>query len=51
MFASDTIRGYEKTMPQEEMDRVINMRLPDKVLEKILGLNASKLLRSVGVRI
>ena len=51
MFASDTIRGYEKTMPQEEMDRVINMRLPDKVLEKILGLNASKILRSVGVRI
>jgi predicted TIM-barrel fold metal-dependent hydrolase len=51
MFASDTIKGYEKTMPQEEMDRVLNMRLPDKVLQKTLGLNAEKLLKSVGVRI
>lgn len=51
MFASDTIKGYEKTMPQEEMDRVLNMGLQDNVLEKVLGLNAAKLLRSVGVKI
>lgn len=51
MFASDTIKGYEKTMPQEEMDRVLNMGLPDNVLEKVLGVNAAKLLRSVGVKI
>jgi predicted TIM-barrel fold metal-dependent hydrolase len=51
MYASDTIRGYEKTMPQEEMDRVLNAGLPEKILEKVLGLNAEKLLRSVGVRL
>lgn len=51
MYASDTIKGYEKTMPQEEMDRVLNIRLPEIVLEKVLGSNAEKLLRSVGVRV
>jgi predicted TIM-barrel fold metal-dependent hydrolase len=51
MYASDTIKGYEKTMPQEEMDRVLNMRLPEMVLEKVLGSNAEKLLRSVGIRV
>ena len=51
MYASDTIKGYEKTMPQEEMDRVLNMGLPEKTLEKVLGLNAEKLLKSVGVTI
>jgi len=51
MFASDTIKGYEKTMPQEEMDRLLNVGLPSKMLGKVLGLNAVKLLRSVGVEI
>jgi predicted TIM-barrel fold metal-dependent hydrolase len=49
MYASDTIKGYEKTMPQEEMDRVLNSGLSEKLLEKVLGLNAEKLLKSVGV--
>lgn len=51
MYASDTIKGYEKTMPQEEMDRVLNVGLSGKILEKVLGLNAEKLLRSVGVKL
>jgi predicted TIM-barrel fold metal-dependent hydrolase len=49
MFASDTIRGFEETMPQEEMDRVTRLNLSKDVLEKVLGENARKLLRSVGV--
>jgi predicted TIM-barrel fold metal-dependent hydrolase len=49
MFASDTIRGFEETMPQEEMDRVTQLNLSKDVLGKVLGENASKLLRSVGV--
>ena len=51
MYASDTIRGFEKTMPQEEMDRISNLKLPMNLLEKLLGKNAIKLLRSVGVTI
>lgn len=51
MFASDSIRGYEKTMPQEEMDRVLNLDLPINLLDKLLGKNAVKLLKSVGVKI
>ena len=51
MFASDTIRGSEKTMPQEEMDRLLNVKIQKDIMEKILGLNAAKLLRSVGVEI
>lgn len=51
MYASDTIRGYEKTMPQEEMDRVLNLNLPKSLLDKLLGKNAIKLLRTVGVKI
>jgi predicted TIM-barrel fold metal-dependent hydrolase len=51
MFASDTIRGYEKTMPQEEMDRVLNLDLPVNLLDKLLGENAVKLLKSVGVKL
>lgn len=49
MFASDTIKGYEETMPQEEMDRVTQLNLPDETLAKVLGTNASELLTSVGV--
>jgi predicted TIM-barrel fold metal-dependent hydrolase len=49
MFASDSIKGYEKTMPQEEMDRVTQLNLPDYMLVKVLGTNARELLRSVGV--
>jgi predicted TIM-barrel fold metal-dependent hydrolase len=49
MFASDTIRGYEKTMPQEEIDRVLNLGLPDDLLKKIFGENAEKLLRSMEI--
>jgi predicted TIM-barrel fold metal-dependent hydrolase len=51
MFASDSIRGYEKTMPQEEMDRVLNLGLPRNLLDKLLGKNAINLLKSVGVKI
>ena len=51
MFASDTIRGSEKTMPQEEMDRLLNIKIQEDIKKKILGLNAAKLLRSVGVEI
>ena len=51
MFASDTIRGYEKTMPQEEMDRVLNLGMKEELLKKILGGNAELLLKSVGVNL
>ncbi|MBQ03544.1 hypothetical protein CL673_02380 [Candidatus Bathyarchaeota archaeon] len=49
MFASDTIKGYEETMPQEEMDRVTQLNLPDEIMVKILGTNARQLLKSVGL--
>ena len=49
MFASDTIKGYEETMPQEEMDRVTQLNLPEDILAKVLGTNARELLRSVGL--
>ena len=51
MFASDTIKGYEKTMPQEEMDRVINLGISMEYLDKLLGENAERLLKSVGVEL
>jgi predicted TIM-barrel fold metal-dependent hydrolase len=51
MFASDTIKGYEKTMPQEEMDRVKKLDLPEPVLANVLGRNAQNLLQSVGVQL
>ena len=51
MYASDTIRAYEKTMPQEEMDRVLHTRLSEQYLEKILGGNAERVLKLVGVEL
>jgi predicted TIM-barrel fold metal-dependent hydrolase len=49
MYASDTIRSYEKTMPQEEIDRILHLDLSKRNLDKILGGNAEKLLKSVGI--
>jgi predicted TIM-barrel fold metal-dependent hydrolase len=51
MFASDTIRGYEKTMPQEEIDRVLNLGLSRDLVKKIFGENAEKLLRSMEIEL
>jgi predicted TIM-barrel fold metal-dependent hydrolase len=51
MYASDTIRSHERTMPQEEINRVLNLKIKSDVLEKIMGINAYRLLNSVGVKI
>jgi predicted TIM-barrel fold metal-dependent hydrolase len=48
MFGSDTIRFYETTMPQEELDRVLNLDLAKTTIDKILGKNAERLLKKVG---
>jgi len=51
LYASDTIRATERFQPQEELNRVLCLDLPADKEEKVLGLNAKKLLRSVGVEL
>jgi predicted TIM-barrel fold metal-dependent hydrolase len=51
LYASDTIRASERFQPQEELSRVLCLDLPKQIEEKVLGLNAKTLLRSVGVEL
>jgi predicted TIM-barrel fold metal-dependent hydrolase len=51
LYASDTIRASERFQPQEELNRVLCLDLPKHIEEKVLGLNAKTLLRSVGVEL
>ena len=51
MYASDTIRATERFQPQEELNRVLCLDLPKLLEEKVLGLNAELLLKSVGVKL
>jgi predicted TIM-barrel fold metal-dependent hydrolase len=51
LYASDTIRATERFQPQEELNRVLCLDLPKQIEEKVLGLNAKTLLRSVGVEL
>jgi len=50
MYASDSIKSYERTMPQEEIDRVTGLGLSPSHLEKVMGKNAQRLLKTVGVK-
>jgi len=51
VFASDTIRHHERTMPQEEINRVIKLNISKDNIKKIFGTNAKSLLKSVGVEL
>ena len=51
VFASDTIRHHEWTMPQEEINRVLGLNISKDNMKKIFRSNAEGLLNSVGVEL
>jgi predicted TIM-barrel fold metal-dependent hydrolase len=51
MYASDTIRNNERFQPQDELNRVLCLKLPGELEAKVFGLNAKRLLESVGVEL
>ena len=51
VFGSDTIRNNEWTMPQEEINRVLKLKISKNNLKKIFSINAESLLKNVGVEL
>jgi len=50
LFASDTLSVRGGLQPQDALNRVLCLDLPKKRLDKVLGDNTIKLLKSVGVK-
>ena len=51
MYASDTLSIRGGLQPQDALERILCLGLPEQLEEKVLGGNAIELLRSVGVKL